>query len=180
MLERFFRNKYAPRWIIFCCDLVLVTVAFLFSYFLRHLFLDIKGVTAILPSISLNLLIFGVCVLFFPIYKGIIRYSEINDIFRIIKFATLQLVLWLIIFSFDSFSGFTQTFHLPFLFVNFFSVIFILVSFRLLIKEVYSKAALSKSLVMSKAIIYGAGEMGQVTKQILEQDIKNKTIVIGF
>jgi FlaA1/EpsC-like NDP-sugar epimerase len=34
--------------------------------------------------------------------------------------------------------------------------------------------------VTSKAIIYGAGEMGQVTKQILEQDIKNKTVVVGF
>ena len=180
MLERFFRNKYAPRWIIFCCDLVLVTVAFLFSYFLRHLFLDIRGVSAILPSILLNSFIFGICVLFFPIYKGIIRYSEINDIFRIIKFATLQLVLWLTVFSLDSFSAVTETFHLPFLFVNFFSVIFILVLFRLLIKEVYSKAAVSKSLIMSRTIIYGAGEMGQVTKQILEQDNKNKTIVIGF
>jgi FlaA1/EpsC-like NDP-sugar epimerase len=33
---------------------------------------------------------------------------------------------------------------------------------------------------MAKAFIYGAGEMGQVTKQILEQDLKNKTIVSGF
>jgi FlaA1/EpsC-like NDP-sugar epimerase len=33
---------------------------------------------------------------------------------------------------------------------------------------------------MAKAIIYGAGEMGQVTRQILEQDLKNKTIVEGF
>ena len=35
-------------------------------------------------------------------------------------------------------------------------------------------------MVISRTIIYGAGEMGQVTKQILEQDVKNKTIVIGF
>lgn len=180
MLKRFFKNKYAPRWIIFCCDLILVTTAFLFSYFLRHLFLDIKGISAIVPAILLNALIFGICVLFFPIYKGIIRYSEINDIFRIIKFSGLQLVLWLGIFILDTQSVITNSFHLPFLITNFFSVIFILVLFRLLIKEVYSKAAVSKSVVMSKTIIYGAGEMGQVTKQILEQDIKNKTVVVGF
>lgn len=128
----------------------------------------------------MNMLIFGICVLFFPIYKGIIRYSEINDIFRIMKFASLQLLLWLTIFELDTESFITRSFHLPFLIINFFSVIFILVLFRLLIKEVYSKAALSKSLVVSRAIIYGAGEMGQVTKQILEQDLKNKTLVIGF
>ncbi len=180
MLKKFFKNKYAPRWIIFCCDLVLVTTAFLFSYFLRHLFLDIKGLDAIIPAILINVLIFNICVLFFPIYKGIIRYSEINDIFRIIKFAGLQLVLWLGIFSLDVHSVITNSFHIPFLITNFFGVIFILVLFRLLIKEVYSKATLSNSIVASRSVIYGAGEMGQVTKQILEQDIKNKTIVVGF
>lgn len=180
MLKRFFKNKYAPRWIIFCCDLILVTTAFLFSYFLRHLLLDIRGLSAIFPGILLNTIIFSICVLFFPIYKGIIRYSEINDIFRIIKFSGLQLVLWLGIFSLDTHSVITSSFHIPFLITNFFSVIFILVLFRLLIKEVYSKASASKSMVMSRAIIYGAGEMGQVTKQILEQDIKNKSVVVGF
>lgn len=180
MLEKFFKNKYAPRWIIFCFDLILVTSAFIFSYFLRHLFLDIKGLTAIVPAALLNTLIFGICVLFFPIYKGIIRYSEINDIFRIVKFASLQLVLWLAVFSFGMQTVISDSLHVPFLITNFFSVIFILVLFRLMIKEVYSKAALSKSMIMSKAIIYGAGEMGQVTKQILEQDLKNKTVVLGF
>lgn len=180
MLKRFFKNKYAPRWIIFCCDLILVSTAFLFSYFLRHLLLEIRGLSAIFPAILLNTVIFSICVLFFPIYKGIIRYSEINDIFRIIKFSGLQLVLWLGIFSLDTHSVITSSFHIPFLITNFFSVIFILVLFRLLIKEVYSKASASKSMVMSRAIIYGAGEMGQVTKQILEQDIKNKSVVVGF
>ena len=167
MLKKFFKNKYAPRWIIFCCDLILVSSAFIFSYFLRHLFLDIQGLSAIVPAVLLNSLIFGICVFFFPIYKGIIRYSEINDIFRIIKFSGLQFILWFAIFSLGIQSVITDSFHLPFLITNFFSVIFILVLFRLLIKEVYSKATLSKSVVMSKAIIYGAGEMGQVTKQIL-------------
>ncbi|MEO8822515.1 MAG: nucleoside-diphosphate sugar epimerase/dehydratase [Ginsengibacter sp.] len=180
MLENFFKNKYAPRWIIFCCDLILVTSAFLLSYFLRHLFLDIRGLSAIVPAVLINVLIFGICVLFFPLYKGIIRYSEINDIFRIIKFAGLQLALWFAIFSLDTHSVITGSFHLPFLIINFFSVIFILVLFRLLIKEVYSRATLSKSSVVSRSIIYGAGEMGQVTKQILEQDMKNKTVVVGF
>jgi FlaA1/EpsC-like NDP-sugar epimerase len=180
MLEKFFKNKYAPRWIIFCFDLILVTSAFIFSYFLRHLFLDIKGLTAIVPAALLNTLIFGICVLFFPIYKGIIRYSEINDIFRIVKFASLQLVLWLAVFAFGVQTVISDSLHVPFLITNFFSVIFILVLFRLMIKEVYSKAALSKSLIVSRAIIYGAGEMGQVTKQILEQDLKNKTVVLGF
>jgi FlaA1/EpsC-like NDP-sugar epimerase len=181
MLEAFFKNKYAPRWIIFCCDLVLMTIAFLFSFLLvRHLLLDLPHVIRFLPAVLINLAVFGVCVLFFPIYKGIIRYSEMNDIIRIIKLASLQFIVWLSIYSFDKSSIVTGYLPLPLLIMNFFSVIFILVMFRLLVKEVYSRATQSKALIMAKAIIYGAGEMGQVTKQILEQDIKNKTIVEGF
>ena len=181
MLEAFFKNKYAPRWIIFCCDVFLMTVAFLFSFFLvRHLLLDLRVVIRFLPSMAINIAVFGICVLFFPIYKGIIRFSEMNDIIRIIKLASLQFVLWLAIYSLDNSSIITGYVPLPLLIMNFFSVIFILVAFRLLVKEVYSRATQSKSLIMAKALIYGAGEMGQVTKQILEQDIKNKTIVEGF
>ena len=181
MLESFFKNKYAPRWIIFCCDLVLMTTAFLFSFLLvRHLLIDLPGVVRFIPSILINIVLFSVCVFFFPIYKGIIRYSEINDIVRIIKFAALQLVLWLTVYSLDSRSIVTGFLPIPLLIINFFSVIFILVSFRLLIKEVYSRASQSKTSSMPKAIIYGAGEMGQATKQILEQDLKNKSIVVGF
>jgi len=158
-----------------------MTVAFLFSFLLvRHLLLDLPGVIRFLPAVLINIGIFAICILFFPIYKGIIRYSEINDIIRIIKFSALQLVLWLVVYSFDSRSIVTGSLPIPLLIINFFSVIFILVTFRLLVKEVYSRASQSKSLLMDKAIIYGAGEMGQVTKQILEQDLKNKTIVAGF
>lgn len=181
MLETFFKNKYAPRWIIFCSDLVLISIAFLFSFLLvRHLLLDLPGVTKFVPALLTNILVYGVCVLFFPIYKGIIRYSELNDIIRIIKFATLQFAIWLAIYFLDTRSIFSAHLKITLLIINFFSVTFILVMFRLLIKEVYSRATQSKSLIMAKAIIYGAGEMGQVTKQILEQDIKNKTIVEGF
>ena len=181
MLKRFFKNKYAPRWIIFCCDLILITFAFLFSFLLvRHLLLDEKGVLNFLPALLINIFVYSFCVIFFPIYKGIIRYSEINDIIRIIKFASLQLVVWLTIYFFDTNAIVTGSLPIPLLIINLFSVIFILVIFRLLVKEVYSKAAQSNLLAVSNAIIYGAGEMGQVTKQILEQDVKNKMIVVGF
>ncbi len=181
MLERFFKNKYAPRWIIFCCDLVLITISFLFSFLLvKHLLVDLPGVIMFLPSVYINILVYGVCVLFFPIYKGIIRYSEINDIIRIIKFASLQFIVWLVIYSFDINSIITGYLPLPLLIINLFSVIFVLTSFRLLVKEVYFKASQPKSTALARAIIYGAGEMGQVTKQVLEQDMKNNMMVVGF
>lgn len=173
-------NKFAPRWIIFSCDLFLITGIFLFSYFLlRHLLLDLPHVIDFLPVLLINAGIFLVCVAVFPIYKGIIRYSEINDIIRIVKFAVLQFAIWLGIYIFFNVGIVAKTLPLSLLFINLFGVIFVLVSFRLLVKEIYFKA-ISKGAIMQKAIIYGAGTMGQVAKKVLEQDTKNNTIVLGY
>ncbi|MEO9023072.1 MAG: nucleoside-diphosphate sugar epimerase/dehydratase [Ginsengibacter sp.] len=181
MLENFFETKYAPRWIIFTCDLALITFSFLLSFFLvRHILIDVPKITGLFPAIFINAGVYLACVTFFPIYKGIIRYSEINDIFRIIKFAFLQLALWLAIYMVDTNAIATSSVPVALLIINFFSVIFILVMFRLLVKEIYSRASQSKSRSGEKAIIYGAGEMGQVAKQVLEQDSKNNVTVVGF
>ncbi len=173
-------NKFAPRWIIFCCDLILITGIFLFSYFLVRRFLfDLPHVIDFLPILAINMLIYIVCVFVFPIYKGIIRFSEINDIIRIVKFAGLQFAMWLAIYFTVNHDFIVKIVPLSLLFINLFGVIFVLVSFRLLVKEIYFKA-LSKPASVNRAIIYGAGSMGQVSKKVLEQDIKNNTVVVGF
>ena len=181
MLESFFKTKYAPRWIIFTCDLILITTSFLFSFFLvRHLLIDVPGILGFVPALLINMGVYLMCVFVFPIYKGIIRYSEINDIFRIIKFASLQFVLWLGIYTVDAKAIATSSVPVALLIINLFSVIFILVMFRLLVKEIYARASQSKLSDPENTIIYGAGEMGQVTKQVLEQDVKNNINVLGF
>ncbi len=173
-------NKFAPRWIIFCCDLILITGIFMFSYFLvRHLLLDLPHFIKIFPLLVINSGIFIACIMVFPIYKGIIRYSEINDIFRIVKFAGLQFFIWLVIYLVADKGLFNNTLQMSLLIVNMLGVIVALVSFRLLVKEIYFKA-ISKPNVIERAIIYGAGAMGQVAKKVLEQDFKKKTIVLGY
>lgn len=180
MLENYFKNNFAPRWIILCCDLFLITFSFVFSFFLiRHLLLDLPSIIKFIPALFLNVAIFGVCILFFPIYRGIIRYSEITDIFRIIKFASLQFGIWLAIFLIDTHSFVTGFVPIPLLIINLFSVIFTLVVFRMMVKEIYFRAQ-PKSHKVNRAIIYGAGSMGQITKKVLEQDTQNHTMVVGF
>ncbi len=121
-----------------------------------------------------------VCILVFPIYRGIIRYSEINDILRIIKFALLQLTIWLCIYGVDNKSIVTEFIPIPLLIINLFTVIFALVLFRLLVKEIYFRAQPKSPNAINKVFIYGAGSMGQITKKVLEQDLKNHTAVVGF
>jgi FlaA1/EpsC-like NDP-sugar epimerase len=145
MQKRYLQN-FAPRWIIFSCDLALITVSFGISFLiLHHLSVDMPFVTGFLPALGMNLVIGGVCIVFLAIYKGIIRYSEIKDVIRIIKFGFLQFGLWSAVCLLLPHAPITNFVSAPLLLINLFVVIFLLVSFRLLVKEVYFRATQSKT-----------------------------------
>ncbi|MEP6617613.1 MAG: nucleoside-diphosphate sugar epimerase/dehydratase, partial [Ginsengibacter sp.] len=174
-----FKNL-APRWIIFCCDLALIVSSFVCSFFLaRYFLLDKPLISDFFPQILTHIGISIACILVFAIYSGIIRYSETKDIVRIIKFGFLQFGLWLpIILLFPS-HLLTKNVSVGLLLINLFVVIFTLVVFRLLVKEVYFRA-LARPKMGERAIIYGASAMGLIVKKVLEQDTEKKNIVLGF
>ncbi len=118
-------------------------------------------------------------ILAFPLYRGIIRYSEINDILRIIKFALLQFIVWVVIHLIAKTTALIEFVPITLLIINLFTVIFTLALFRILVKEIYFRSQ-PKSQNANRAIIYGAGSMGQITKKVLEQDAKNHTMVVAF
>src|SRR5436190_22947262 len=123
MPKRYFQN-FAPRWIIFSCDIVLISLSFILSFFLIHRFsINSISISRILPGLFTNLVIGTVCIVTMAIYKGIIRYSEIKDIVRIIKFAFLQLGLWMVIYlPASNNSSITHMINIPLLLINLFAV----------------------------------------------------------
>ncbi len=180
IMSKFFLKKFAPRWIIFCCDIILVTVSFTFSFFLiQHLSLNFVDLRLFLPALVTNLAVSIFCIVVFAIYKGIIRYSEARDIVRIIKFAFLQFAIWGIIFSADTSRIVSGKLTLAMLVINLFAVIFVLVAFRLLVKEIYFMAQ-ARPNSANRTLIFGAGMMGQITQKVLQQDAKINTTLVGF
>ncbi len=175
MRKRYLEN-FAPRWIIFCFDIIIITGSFSISfYIINHLSVNLRQIQNFLPGLLINIAVGIVAIITLGIYKGIIRYSETKDIIRIFNFGILQLGIWLVIF----YAWSKYLVSLPLLLINFFAVVFSLVVFRLTVKEIYFRA-LSKPNAGSKTLIFGAGMMGQITKKVLEQDIKINTTLVGF
>ncbi len=173
-------KKLAPRWIIFLCDVVLISVSFFVAFLLiNRLSISAAGLFALVPAFAVNLIIGLVCIQIFAIYKGIIRFSEISDIARVVKFALLQFAIWTIIYFIDSKNLISNQVSPQLFLINFFAVVFILSAFRLLIKEVYEIAQL-RPRPKYKAIIFGAGQMGQITRKVLEQDLNADASLMGF
>ena len=179
MLNPFIKN-FAPRWIIFCCDLVLITGAFIFSLFLSmHLFVNLHEMKVYMPALIANLGISIAGILIFAIFKGVIRYSEIRDIVRIIKFAFLQFAIWTFIYLTDVHQLISATVSIPLLVINLLVVIFVLVAFRLLVKQVYFMTQ-ARPNPSHRTLIFGSGMMGSITRKVLEQDSKVNSTIVGF
>ncbi len=180
MPNRYLKN-FAPRWIIFCIDLVLVSLAFSLSFLIiHHLSVDLPDMIKFMPGLLVNILISFISMSVFAIHKGIIRYSELKDIIRIIKFAFLQFAIWTVAFTTDVNKVFIGSVTLPMLLVNMFVVIFLLAALRLVVKEVYFRAISGPVDSSNKTLIFGAGMMGQITKKVLEQDPKVSASLVGF
>lgn len=181
-MSRRYLESFAPRWIIFCCDIALISLSFVLAFLLiNHLSVNRLSLYAVFPSLVLNFVIGTVCIITMSIYKGIIRYSEIKDIVRIIKFAFLQFGIWATIsVLLGHRTVATNMISIQLLLINLFAVIFLLVAFRLLVKEIYFRAAQVKQSSSEKTLIFGAGMMGQITKKVLEQDPKINSTLVGF
>ena len=175
-----FLKNFAPRWIIFCCDILLISVSFTFSFFLNeHLSVNLRDIINFIPGLITNLLVSLICIGVFSIYKGIIRYSEVRDIIRIIKFSFLQFAIWILIRWDDSNLFISGKITMPLLVINLFAVMFVLVAFRLLVKEIYFMAQ-ARPNPANRTLIFGAGMMGQITQKVLQQDAKINTTLVGF
>ena len=173
-------NKLAPRWIIFLCDIGLISGSFFIAFLLvNRLSVNASILWAFLPAFAVNLVIGLICIQIVAIYKGIIRFSEISDIARVVKFALLQFGIWMLVYFIDSKHLISKQVSPVLFLINFFAVIFILSAFRLLVKEVYEIAQLRPRSAY-KAIIFGAGQMGQITRKVLEQDITSNADLVGF
>ena len=173
--------KNTPRWLIFLIDVLIVLSSLLLAYLVRFNFNIPANELASLPSVILFvLLVRGLSFVLLRTYAGIIRYTSTEDavrIFLVILGGSLFFVLTNII----SYYFINQKYFIPFsiIIIEFITSIFIMTTFRLLVKITYLEI-INPSKEKSKVIIFGAGEAGVITKRAIDRDAGSKLKVIGF
>jgi FlaA1/EpsC-like NDP-sugar epimerase len=178
--QRAFRNV-TSRWVIFSIELILSGLAAMLTIliFFRIRLVPIES-EDIISILFLNTLISSVAMLFSKSHHGLIRYSEIRDLFTVLRFAMVQLLLWLFIMPVvSSRLDVDTTSKIYALLVNTLLISILMSSFRLLVKEVYMKAVQGLTQ-KDNVVIYGAGDIGLATKNAIEFDKKSNCRVIAF
>jgi len=174
--------KYStPRWLVLIIDTYIIINTFILAYLVRFNFnfnFNISKLVYQVPCVIVAALISFYLV---GSYKGIIRHTGIRDAKKV-SLASLLMITFLGGFVFinrtlDVFDNFTIP--LSILIIHFLLNVLVLIASRFLFKEIY-RLVFSKLKYEARVLIYGAGESGLITHNVLKQDKTTKIKVIGF
>jgi len=184
-LNKYFR-KDSPRWVILLIDMVIVIFCYYLSNFVINSF---KGKFAIELMAKKSLLVSVVyyfSFLFFKTYRGIIRQTGFRDAWSIFKAVALAWFALILIAAFirpkytdEDIIG--QYFRLSYavLFTHAFFTTVCLVAARVLYKNIYEMFFFGGRQV-ERVLIFGAGNMGTTTLNLLRNDVRKKVKVVSF
>ncbi len=176
-----YKIQILPRWLIFLLDLAIVQFCIFLSFTLRFNFnvqeVLAHGITHIMyMSLAINTILFYV----FKSYAGIIRYTNIEDTFRLLIVNSIAALFYFVVNTMVDDTYFR--FPLSVIGINFFITNFVIISYRLLVRYVFKYYRLHKQIVKNviKAAIYNTGEDGLHTKKVMN-DLPNGDVqVVAF
>ena len=177
-MYRFIYRQIASQWVIFFIEQGIAFISFISSLLVAQQFSPIGlTVSSFLVFAFLNSVITGVAMIGFKTYKGIIRYSEIHDIFNVLKFGILQFMIWcgLIFLSQNQFKIGSHT--LIVLLGNSIFCSLYIIFFRLLIKEAFNFGFNNVNMQKHPILVYGANDLGIITMKSLEIEGNNNFVV---
>ena len=178
-LNRLIRKlKILPRWVIIFIDVSLISFSALLGFLLRFNF----SVTDLVRNnFQQGIVLYAVCgllsILITDSYKGIIRYTGLQDGVRIFYMVVLNLVLVCavnLIFFYQ-----TRMNIIPYsvVLITFLSSFLFLFNYRLLVKHVFSYYR-NSMLNRARIMIFGAGQTGMITRHVIESTPRMQ--IVGF
>lgn len=170
--------KILPRWVIVIIDLSIIAFSAFLAYVLRFNFSFSDLIKYDFEvGIAFYTLCGGIAVLLSGSYRGIIRYTGIQDGGRIFFMLVINLVLVStanLIYNYN-----TDRNLVPYsvILIGFLSSFLFLFNYRLLVKYIfaYYRNAVSQR---NNVMIYGAGQSGMITKEVI--DSSKSMRVVGF
>ncbi|SHG02359.1 nucleoside-diphosphate sugar epimerase/dehydratase [Pedobacter caeni] len=183
MKKILFCEKVYSRWIILLIDQFIVGFSFVVSLIILEqgdyqavfnrdvlLYLVLYHLISILVFVSMK------------IHTGMIRYSSIEDIFRVFKAELLTsglLVLMIYSFAKPQF-GFDSQWFLSMLIINFFISASLLIALRIIVKQLFHYLKDLQLVTKEVLLIYGADRASLLIKHGLDAASEKNFELLGF
>lgn len=176
-----FPKSYTPRWVVFLIDLFICAVSIAVAFLLRFNFAIpgqyVQSMYFIIPFV---LFVRAITFVIYRSYAGIIRYSGAKDTERIFLVSITGSTIFILL-NYISYYFIKGQYIIPFsiIFIDFFTTVFLLASFRLATKAIYLEIY-NPTRDKSNIVIYGAGQFGVIAKRTLDKDAGTKMKVVAF
>jgi len=177
LLIRAIKNlKILPRWVIIFLDLGIIGFSTLLAYILRFNFSLVDLVRSnFIQGILFYVLCGAFAILMTNSYKGIIRYTGLQDGVRIIVMVFLNAII-VALANVILYFNFQMANIVPYsvISISFLSACLILFNYRLVVKYIFSyyKNAIFKKV---RVLIYGAGQTGIITRHVIDSSPRTQT-----
>lgn len=174
-------HRYAPKWLVLLCDLLIVVVTFVLAYFIRFNFRVDFDYHRMLSQIPFLLLAAFISFIAVGSHKGVVRFTGYKDVINIIIgsniLATILVVTTFLSRKFDD----GQLYDIPgsIIYIHLLLNVLFIIGFKLFIKSMI-KTLSNDFNETKKVLIYGAGNSGMITYDAISNDPQNSYIVIGF
>ncbi len=184
-LNKYFR-KDSPRWVILLIDMMIVIFCYYLSNFVITSFNGKFSIELMVKKSILVSIVYYLSFLYFKTYKGIIRQTGFRDAWSIFKavaiaWAVLMIIAFFIRGNFEDTDTIGQYSRLSYavLFTHAFFATVCLVAARVLYKNIYEMFFFGGRQV-ERVLIFGAGNMGTTTLNLLRNDVRKKVKVVAF
>lgn len=172
-------NHIAPKWSVFIfdnliCLFAILVAILLMRHFNFHSLFTQKTQLIVLSIFVTNILFFYV----FKTYEGIIRFSGFAELVRVTGALFASFFSLLLLGFCSHILGGRMLVPLSILTINLFTSSFLMVGYRLVVKNIYRNAILTGKAI--NVIIYGGGMYGSKLKQAIEQGSNHKYKVVAF
>ena len=181
MLRRFIKRlTILPRWIIIVIDLMIIAFSVMAGYALRFNF-NYSDSLAHHPMLGVSICSFCalVSIVITKSYAGIIRYTSLEDGIRLLYTSVIGFTLTGVVNLIYHYNVKENLIPYSVLFISFFASFLFLFYYRLIVKSIFSYLK-AESRDRMNVIIFGAGQSGMITSQIIDQSTARHYKVIAF
>ena len=170
--------RILPRWVIIFIDLFFISFSAFLGYLLRFNF---SGEELYRYRFQEGVLIYVVCgfisILLTGSYRGIIRYTGLQDGVRIFFMVVLNSLLVISINIFFGFSNLGNIVPYSVVLIALLSSFLFLFNYRLLVKYIFSFYK-DHLLKQTRVLIFGAGQTGIITRHVVDSSPRMR--IMGF
>lgn len=184
MINRLLNNisqKYASKWLVLFCDLVIVVITYFIAYIIRFNFEINFDAQLLLHDIPYVLIAALISFLLVGSHKGIVRFTGFKDFVNIIIGTNILATILMIATFLSRHYGLDAYYNISgsIIYIHLLLNILFLIGFKLFVKSLYNNLTQDFKPI-KKILIFGAGSSGMITYDAINNDQASQAEIIGF